>query len=110
VKLVSLGKTRLVAMTIVAVFAALFQTGCHTGCDREVLPEGARFVATVVTPSTVCPEFVPLRAGDTLTLVAGPVSDDGTCEGNGSTGVPPEFPQYPNSPFLVAAVGRATYF
>ena len=99
------GKASLTAIAMGGGIAALLQAACHTGCDLQVVPEGARFVATVVAPSAECPELVPLRAGDTLTLVAGPVSDDGVCEGNGSTGVPAEYPQYPDSPFLFSRCG-----
>jgi hypothetical protein len=56
-----------------------------------------------VSPSAECPEIVTLRAGDTLTLRAGRVSDDGSCEANASAGVPAEFPRYPASPITVGA-------
>lgn len=78
---------------------------CHTDCDYETVPEGTEFRVTVAAPSAECPELVPLRAGDTLTLRAGALSDDGNCKGNASTGVPDEFPTYPESPFRIGLCG-----
>ena len=75
---------------------------CHGVCEQETVPEGTTFTLTVTSPSTDCPEIVPLKAGDTLTLRAGKIwteGGDGICTGNSSTGAPPEFPQYPASPF-----------
>jgi len=75
---------------------------CHGVCEQETVPEGTTFTLTVISPSTDCPDIVPLKAGDTLTLRAGTVwtqGGDGICTGNSSTGAPPEFPQYPASPF-----------
>jgi hypothetical protein len=87
--------------TGLATSAGLLVQACHTGCEHELLAAGTEFKVTVVSPSVECPEIVTLRAGDTLTLRAGPVSDDGNCRGNGSVGVPAEFPQYPASPITM---------
>jgi hypothetical protein len=89
--------------TALAASACLLVQSCHTGCEHEVLAAGTEFKVTVVSPSAECPEIVTLRAGDTLTLRAGPVSDDGNCKGNGSAGVPAEFPQHPDSPITIGA-------
>lgn len=75
---------------------------CHGVCGQEPVPEGTTFILTVTSPSAECPEIVPLKAGDTLTLRAGEIwteGGDGICTGNASTGAPPEFPQYPASAF-----------
>jgi hypothetical protein len=91
--------------TALVAGGCLLVPGCHTGCEHEVRAAGTEFKVTVVSPSAECPEIVTLRAGDTLTLRAGPVSDDGNCKGNGSAGVPAEFPQHPASPITVGGCG-----
>ena len=75
---------------------------CHGVCEQDTVPEGTTFTLTVTSPSTDCPGIVPLQAGDTLTLRAGAIwseGSEGICTGNSSTGVPSEFPRYPNAPF-----------
>lgn len=92
----------------VALAAAIsLLPACGPSCDQEAVPEGTPFKVTVLAPSAECPEIVPLKAGDTLTVRAGPISDGGGddsrsgCTENLSSGIPPEFPQFPVSPFKI---------
>lgn len=74
---------------------------CHQPCEYgSIVPQGTRFKATVTGPSTDCPETVPLKAGDVLTFAAGPVAE-AECRGNVSSGLPPEFPRYPDVPYRI---------
>lgn len=74
---------------------------CHQPCEHDsIVTEGTRFKATVAGPSPQCPEIVPLKAGDVLTFSAGRVGE-GECRGNVSSGLAPEFPQYPIAPYRI---------
>lgn len=95
----SLPQNKLQLLTL-AAFAGL--VGCHDTCEGDIVPEGTSFKVTILEASSDCPAIVPLQAGDTLTMRAGAVwsqGGDGICTGNSSTGAPPEFPQFPMSPF-----------
>ncbi len=76
-------------------------SACHQPCELDTVPQNSTFRATVVASSAECPEVVPLRAGDVLTVRAGRIADDGECEGNVSLGLPPEFPSYPGAPYRI---------
>ncbi len=98
----------------VALAAAMgVAPACHPLSDCQgTVPEGTAFKVTVLAPSAECPEIVPLKAGDTLTLRAGPIvngrdNTSSNCEENQNTGVPAEFPQFPVSPFLVETCSTA---
>ena len=96
------------ARLCVALAAAIgVLPACGPSCDEEAVPEGTPFKVTVLAPSAECPEIVPLKAGDTLTVRAGPITDGGGddarsgCKENYSAGIAPEFPQFPASPFQI---------